>query len=264
VRTLLLLLLLTAPALAATVEIPGPDGIVLKADLILPPHPTDVPAIVALHGCGGALRDRDEQWTRALTAAGHILLFPDSFGSRGLASQCRVTDREATSGGLRRADALEAARWLATRPGTPPGGVVLLGWSDGGSTLLAAGEASPELPPGLLRGLVAFYPGCRGASVKPGWRPAAPLLILIGESDDWTPAAPCHALAKEVGAALTLVAYPGAYHDFDAPRPVRILQNIPHSQNADETVHAGENADARADALARVPAVIAALPPARE
>ena len=208
---------------------------------------------------------RDRQWSERLTAAGHIVLFPDSFGSRGLHSQCRVPQarRVATSWGLRRRDALASAAWLAAQPGTPPGGVVLLGWSDGGSTVLDAGRAAPDVPAGLLRGLVAFYPGCRGPSEKAGWRPAAPLLILIGEADDWTPAAPCHVLAGKLGEPLlTLVSYPGAYHDFDTGHPVRVRTGMATGKGPNGEVHAGGNPAARADALDRVPAFLLTLPAA--
>jgi dienelactone hydrolase len=259
---LLLLLILATGVHAEPIEIPGPDGIRLKANLVRPAGPAVAPAIVALHGCGGPFPSRDRQWSELLSGAGHIILFPDSFGSRGLRSQCRIPSgqREATSGRLRRLDALASARWLAAQPGTPPGGVVLLGWSDGGSTVLAAGRAAPDVPPSLLRGLIAFYPGCNAASKAAGWRPAAPLLILIGELDDWTPAAPCRVLADKLGPKLlTLVTYPGSYHDFDAPVPVRIRHGIPGHGPTGE-VHAGGNPEARADALARVPAFLLALP----
>jgi dienelactone hydrolase len=260
---MMLALLLARPALAEEVQIPGPDGVTLRAVLVMPRGPVVAPAIVVLHGCGGPYPRRDRQWTHLLSQAGHIMLFPNSFGSRGLGSQCRVRnrDRTVTAGGLRRADALASAAWLAARPGTPPGGVVLLGWSDGGSTVVAAGRAAPDVPPGLLRGLVAFYPGCRGAAAKPGWKPVAPLLILMGESDDWTPAAPCHVLAGRTGSAVTLVTYPGAYHDFDAPVPVRERAGIPNSQRGDGGVHVGGDPDARADAMRRVPGFIGQLPP---
>ncbi|MEJ1977810.1 MAG: hypothetical protein WDN49_18580 [Acetobacteraceae bacterium] len=39
----------------------------------------------------------------------------------------------------------------------------------------------------------------------------------MGDSDDWTPAAPCHALAEKAPGKITFVAYPGAYHEFDVP-----------------------------------------------
>jgi dienelactone hydrolase len=259
-----LAILLTAqPARAEAVDIPGPEGVVLKAELFRPEGASVAPAIVALHGCGGPYPSRDRQWTELLTRAGHMVLFPDSFGSRGLKPQCRVQDRVATASGLREQDALAAIRYLATRPDVPPGGVVLLGWSDGGSTVLAAGETGAGLEPGLLRGLIAFYPGCRVPSLDPTWRPAAPLLLMIGQSDDWTPAAPCEALAKNAAPSITLETYPGAFHDFDAPVALHALRNIPHSQNADHSVHAGEDPAAREDAMARVPAFLAALPLAR-
>jgi dienelactone hydrolase len=114
----LLLLLVAAPAWAETVTIPGPDGVELRARLLLP---EGAPAIVALHGCGGPYPQRDAQWGEVLRRHGHIVLFPDSFGSRGLGSQCREQRRTVTAAGLRRRDALAAAQWLHDRPGTPPG-----------------------------------------------------------------------------------------------------------------------------------------------
>ena len=74
------------------------------------------------------------------------------------------------------------------------------------------------------------------------------------------PVAPCRALVEQVGPALTLVAYPGAYHNFDVDIPIRVMRNIPSSQRGDGTVHVGGDAAARADAVARVPAFLAALP----
>ena len=257
----LFMLLLPTAVLAEAIRIPGPDGIILNAELYPAQGRAHGPAIVALHGCSGPYPSRDGDWARRLSALGHTVLLPDSFGSRGLGSQCGARTRPVTAGGKRREDALAALRWPAARPDTPPGGLVLLGWSDGGTTVLTTGRAMPDLPPGLIRGLVAFYPGCRGASEARGWEPAAPLLILMGEDDDWTPSAPCHALAGHVGDKLTLVTYPGAFHDFDAPdRPVSKRTGLATAVGG--AAHAGTNAAAREDALRRVPAFIAALPPA--
>jgi dienelactone hydrolase len=259
-RSVAVLLLSAGLAQAEDVTIPGPDGIGLKSRLHKASRAgTAAPAIVLLHGCGGPFPSREAQWTNVLTGAGHTVLLPDSFGSRGLGSQCNTLERErtVTAGGLRRRDALAAAGWLARQPGIPPGGVVLMGWSDGGSTTLAAGHALPDTPKGLIRGLVAFYPGCGGPARTAGWKPVAPLLVLIGEADDWTPAAPCHALADTLGPAMTFVAYRGAYHDFDAPDMAVRTRSSARGQ-----VHVGTDPAARADALARVPAFIAGLPPA--
>jgi dienelactone hydrolase len=54
--------------------------------------------------------------------------------------------------------------------------------------------------------------------------PLAPLLILIGEEDDWTPAEPCRRLAEcaqHAGHLVKIKIYPGAHHSFDSARPVR-------------------------------------------
>ena len=72
---------------------------------------------MALHGCSGPFAARDGQWAVLLAKAGHIVLLPDSFGSRGLGSQCgtKITKREVTSDGLRTQDAIDAAEWLVAR-----------------------------------------------------------------------------------------------------------------------------------------------------
>ncbi|MBC7801003.1 MAG: dienelactone hydrolase family protein, partial [Gemmatimonadaceae bacterium] len=77
-------LIVTCPfARAAQVEIPIEGG-TLRAELAMPVGPSRGAAVVALHGCGGPYPARDGQWRDTLTAAGHVVLLPDSFGSRGL------------------------------------------------------------------------------------------------------------------------------------------------------------------------------------
>lgn len=259
---MVLALLGHAVARAEPVGIPLPDGTVLRAEFVLPSRFATGPAVVALHGCGGPFPARDRQWAEALSRAGHAVLFPDSFGSRGLGSQCGERGRAVTAEGVRRGDALAAARWLAAQPYAPPGGVVLLGWSNGGSAVLAAGRQAPDLPAGLLRGLVAFYPGCR-AALRVNWRPAAPMLLLHGEADDWTPISRCRDWAKGNKDVVQLVAYPGAYHDFDAPGMALRTRRAAFSADGSGTVHQGTDPAAREDALRRVPAFLASLPSAR-
>ena len=68
----------------------------------------------------------------------------------------------------------------------------------------------------------------------------APLLILIGDKDDWTPAEPCRRLteaAQQAGYPVTIKIYPGAYHSFDSNAPVRYVAtrvnaNVPSGRGA--------------------------------
>jgi acetyl esterase/lipase len=49
-------------------------------------------------------------------------------------------------------------------------------------------------------------------------------LILVGESDDWTPAAPCRRFtqsAKAAGTSVTIASYPNATHAFNVDLPDR-------------------------------------------
>lgn len=64
--------------------------------------------------------------------------------------------------------------------------------------MFGAVSRKPAQEPGF-RAEVWFYPGCTARNRKASeFRPYAPLLLLIGEDDDWTPAAPCAALAASV------------------------------------------------------------------
>ena len=269
VAALLALAAVRPAASAEVVTLPGPGGVALRAVLVLPPEPRrrGVP-VVALHGCAGLggpggpprLPRREADWAVRLAALGHPVLFPDSFGSRGVAEVCRGPEGAIRPESLRREDAHAAAAWAAAQPWAagPAAGAFVLGWSHGGSTALAAAHA--PVPPGLIRAAVAFYPGCRrpGQPV-PSWSPAVPVLMLLGEADEWTPPAPCRALAA--GAAgegrVTVVSYPGAHHGFDQPDlPVRELAGLAMAPREGGRARMGTDPAVRADALVRVPAFL--------
>src|SRR4051812_35788378 len=91
----LALALLAAPAARAEAVRFAGKGLELSGTLVRPAGPGPFPAIVALHGCSGLygrageLSARHEDWARRLTAEGYVVLFPDSFGSRGAGPQCK-------------------------------------------------------------------------------------------------------------------------------------------------------------------------------
>jgi dienelactone hydrolase len=259
----ILLFLLLFPALAhaepARFVITEADGVKLPVKLFLPIGPATRPSIVALHGCAGPWPKRDDSWARALASQGHAVLLPDSFGARGLKSQCKETAHQASAYGPRRRAALAAARWLQARHFAPQTGILLLGWSDGGTTVLASIAKAPDLPAGLILGAVAFYPACARLAKDPEWHNAAPLLILMGAADDWTPPAPCQEFARR-NLDVNLKLFSGAYHDFDVPNdPVHEITGLPYTKNGGGQAHAGENLAARAQALQMVPAFYATL-----
>jgi dienelactone hydrolase len=103
------------------------------------------------------------------------------------------------------------ARRVFTIPALTWGDIVLLGWSNGGSTVLYSVEPK-HAPEGQqdFKKAIAFYPGCRVPLETAKWSTRIPLLILIGEADDWTAAAPCHDLATSAQAAGKAVEIIGA------------------------------------------------------
>jgi dienelactone hydrolase len=238
------------------------DGTHLRGWLFLPdtPGPATRPAVVALHGCGGLyakggkLNARHQAMADMLLGQGYAVLFPDSLTSRGEDSLCnqKMAQRDITQT-QRRADALGALAWVAAQPWARPKAIAALGWSHGGSAVLAATDRrQPQVvaQPVTFAAAIAFYPGC-AAATKAGYQPNTRLMLLLGESDDWTPAAPCIALGQAVGAELHV--YPGSYHEFDNPTGgVRLLRNVPNGVRPGQGVHAGRNPAAREQAYASV------------
>jgi dienelactone hydrolase len=145
-------------------------------------------------------------------------------------------------------DAYAALSYVRTLPYVDGSRVGLMGGSHGGSTTLAS-MVAPESERDVFArdkaagfaAAVALYPGC--AERFGDWRvarqsgargpitdyigvykPIAPLLILIGENDDWTPAEFCRKLteiAQKGGYPVAIKVYPGVHHSFDSNNPVR-------------------------------------------
>lgn len=222
------------------------------------PHP----AVVMAHGCGGVLTkdgkfsERYRQWGELLAAQGYVALLVDSFSTRGIREICTQTRKIRPLHLSDRVQDVRAGRdFLAARADVDPQRIALLGWSNGGSTtLLATGETPAGANP--FTAAVAFYPAC-APYLRQHYKPQSPLLVLIGEADDWTPAEPCHRLA-EATPEMRLLTYPGAYHGFDAPSgKLRKRLDVPNGVKPGAGVTMGPNPEARADALPRVLAFLA-------
>jgi dienelactone hydrolase len=182
-----------------------------------------------------------------------VVLIPDSFTTRGHAGGV-CTDSSSTrtevSPARRARDAYAALNYLRSLSYVDGTRVGLMGGSHGGSTTLASMVAPESDIEPLARekrtgfaAAVALYPNC--AMRLGNWRvsrqsgatgpiveyvgvytPIAPLLILIGEDDDWTPAEPCRKLTETAQKArypVIIKIYAGAHHSFDSNYPVRYV-----------------------------------------
>ncbi len=262
-------------ASAATAEkmrFPSLDATSTMLDgyLVRPQGEGKHPALVFLHGCGGlltrngAVESRQTDWAARLAALGYVVLMVDSFGPRGQGEMCSQGGYRSSVFLERPKDAYGALRALQEQPFVRADRVGVIGWSQGGGTLLLAIRAASlgrpaELPNGDFRAAVAFYPAsCKDESHKAPWTSAIPLLVLVGEEDNWTPAGPCKRFVEGAtarGATIELQLYPGAYHDFDWPNlPRREL--VAYRTRSGVVPITGMDPVARADALERVPAFL--------
>ncbi len=251
---------ITACAAAENVDIPE-GNLTLQAKLYRPAGPGPFPAVVALHDCGGlrpaAMQQLYSEWVKALIADGFVVLFPDSFASRGFGSQCRVRQSKVRASRERVADANAARRWLQTQNFVRGDHISLLGWSSGGIAVLWAVRPNATPRDGAdFRSAVALYPGCRRLR-QTAWSARVPTLILIGAADDWTLASTCQQMvagARGRSARAEIVVYPGAHHEFDrADSPLRLRTGLARTADPSGRAHRGTNPAARADALKRAP-----------
>ena len=243
---------LSGPSITTT----APSGFSEQIPITLskPDGPGPFPAVVIMHDCSG-LGPRSsgapDRWAKELLGRGYVVLIPDSFTTRGHPDGVCTNpspSREDVRPARRVRDAYAALAHLRTLPYVDGSHVGLMGGSHGGSTTLGSMIAPDSDTEPLAQekragfaAAVALYPGCvparrsgtAGASVV--YRPVAPLLILIGEKDDWTPAEPCRKLteaAQQGGYPVTIKIYPGAYHSFDSSYPVRYVATRINSNSA--------------------------------
>ncbi|HEX2540046.1 MAG TPA: dienelactone hydrolase family protein [Caldimonas sp.] len=229
---------------------------------------TRAPTVALFHGCGGAydrqgaLGQRLRDYAALFNGRGMHALVVDSLTPRHEKELCtqRTGSRRVTVG-HRRQDALGAVAYLAERQDVDAARIGLVGWSHGGSTVLAATNRrhrdvdSARVQPSFA---IAFYPGCE-TELKRGYEPVAPLLLLAGELDDWTPAAPCAALARASAEPKPEIEiYAGAWHGFDSAAPVRLRRDVPNGVRPGQGVHVGGNPAARLASRERLLRFVAA------
>jgi len=197
--------------------------VTIEATLVRPAGPGPFPAVVQLHVCAG-IEAQSFRWARWLAEQGYVVLVMDSFGPRGVKGDCRSgpDDPPITA---RFDDAFGALRYLQSQPYVRGDRVAAIGWSQGGVYAMAVING-PSLERARRRGVALPATGfAAGIGVYPGGcfslvneQVIRPLLVLIGEADDWTPAAKCREMVEAMrgrGADAAIVTYPGAYHYFD-------------------------------------------------
>lgn len=230
------------------------------------PDQAAAPAVVLFHGCGGLLTQsgkllkRYRELAELVSGMGYTVLMPDSFNPRGEREICTTRPGEREIRARHRwLDAYGALRYLNARADVVPGKIAALGFSHGGTVALQAVDDTLSVRRRTDLGFAAaaaFYPGCKAVlNQKRAFTAYAPLLMMVGALDDWTPPQPCQELAERSragGQPVDIVTYADAYHGFDRSTPVMLRTDVTHGVNGKAGVHVGGNDAAREDAQRRL------------
>jgi len=236
-----------AAAAAEPVSFPGvgPSASVTLTGTFYQAAGTRTPAVVLLHTCSG-VQPHLYAWAEWFAGKGYSALVVDSFGPRRVTSLCGHPGAPTPTD--RAFDALGALGWLRSRPDVDPARIGAIGWSHGGGTAVAVDAsallASMHLAGGGFRAVAALYPVCQRLRVD---ALAAPLLLLMGEADAWTPPQFCTELLASLpprGPVVTSYTYPGATHEFDNKRAHGSIQvngrTVPLAYSAQDDADAHE------------------------
>ena len=199
------------------VKLPDEKTLTLTGRLMKPGGEGPFPTVVLLHGCGGMVSESAQKkhntWASRLASWGYVTLQVDSLSPRNKTNICGkpfgVHPFE------RMYDAYAGKAYLESLSYVDDKQIAVMGWSHGGWTAIYVVDKQPwgGINSEPFKASIAFYPWCRKSITEL----SSPLLILIGEEDDWTPADRCKniQLVQKTPYKVTLKAYPKAHHGFD-------------------------------------------------
>ena len=217
--------------------------VMLSAVVSRPEGAGRFPAMILLHTCGG-LSSHELTWALWLNSRGYVTVAVDSFSPRGLSNACGGNH---PGHGEVRQDALGALTYLRSLPYVDADRVGVIGWSGGGTTALLIAENGSNPRTSGIRAAIAFYPYCNLSE------PTIPVLMLLGEKDDWTPPGWCVSQAewlKSQGRTeVELKLYPGITHGFDNARHKGGVNYLGHFMRYDGA--ATSDAEQRLEAFLR-------------
>ena len=188
----------------------------LRGQLFRPKGEGLFPAVVLLHGCRGP-QTFQENWAEQLAQWGYVALLVDSFnGVKDICTKLNDIEARQIMGG-RTADAYGALSYLTTLPYVDKHRIGVMGWAYSAVLGTVIEDGAQQFFKRKFKAAVSFYPDCGFTATG---RFIAPVLVLIGEQDDWTPARICQKMAERSANSSyppLVQVYPQAQHSFDDP-----------------------------------------------
>jgi TolB-like protein/class 3 adenylate cyclase/dienelactone hydrolase len=237
------------PANAMIIPVDDPAVKSIEGTLFKPSGAGPFPAVVYLFGCWesgiGPEMAMQKIAKDHLIADGFAILIVDPLAPRSgrtMEDYCSsiTPDTLADYAPRGAGNALAAAKALKSTPGIDPNRIFFQGYAFGANAALFAVDkyaAAKHDPATMVAGVIAYYPLCTGKM-----DPTVPTLMIVGEKDDWMPAAACQAMMED-RPGIALVVYPGETHAFAMPYTPAEYQG--HRMQYDEG--AAKDAERRAD-----------------
>lgn len=218
--------LLTLLAGCGPQKIDPPNPEIMFNELNKPKGEGPFPALVLMHGCSGILT-RDRVWAKQLNEWGYLTLNVNSFAPRNVRNKCASPNSGPGNFLQRVEDAYGALVYLANLVDVDSERIGIIGWSHGAKvTLLSMNKNTPSRfvmeMEDRFKAAIAFYPPCDFSGDF-----YSPLILLIGEKDDWTPARRCISYLSNSsggGKPVTIKVFPNAYHAFDDVKSLRLFR----------------------------------------
>lgn len=191
-----------------------------------------MPVMVIAHGSGGVEPKERNFWAPYFNQLGFATFVVDSFTPRGVTRT--VDDQTLVSRAANTVDAFHALAFLAADARFDPARIGIIGFSRGGN---AANETAtrtfrdnvlPQNKNLQFAFHIPMYVGCQDGRYRKNNsfdKTGAPMLFLLGGSDNYTPAAQCVGLIRdmqqEYPGLIDYRVYEGANHSFDGDYGVR-------------------------------------------
>ena len=193
----------------------------LYGDLYLPSKDGKYPIVFVQHGSGGIKKKNLGKWYKSLVPEliknGFGVFINDSYGGRKTGDTGK--DQSKLSGTARVLDALLALEKISDHPNVDSSKIGITGYSFGGFvTHMVANKNLIEALnlDNTFSSHLAVYPTCQ-ASFKKINLTGKPMLFLLGEKDNWTPAKFCIDYVEKMekqGINAKYILFKDAYHGF--------------------------------------------------
>jgi dienelactone hydrolase len=196
--------------------------VTVEAELFLPPGEGPFGCVIALHGSMGWAQHHQDHiniWIKAGLAVCKV----NSFSSRSIDST--VNDQLTVTHAMMIVDAFRIRQVLEQDPRI--GKIGVSGWSLGGTVALySAWSPIIEILGKPFDAHLPFYPAAHLRPEVKHWS-NAPMLILHGNVDDWTPIHFVESLLAQLP-NTELQVYAGAHHSFDSEKEFALLPKAVH------------------------------------